>query len=114
MWRARPRVNAAGDVTGMPVSFLRFGLGRFIYPTHRYRVTASYWNPTGRLIPDGAMAKLAGIVAPARPLAPADATHPMYQADLRHLLRLRRSTGRVPELLAPPPPAPGPSSRPLI
>ncbi len=100
MWRARPRVNAAGDVTGMPVSFLRFGLGRFIYPTHRYRVTASYWNPTGRLIPDGAMAKLAGIFAPARPLAPVDVTDPMYQADLRYLLGLGCSTGGVPELLA--------------
>jgi hypothetical protein len=106
-WRARPRVNAAGDVTGMPVSFLRFGLGQFIYPTHRYRVTASYWNPTGRLIPDGAMAKLAGIVAPARPLAPVDVANPMYQADLRYLLGLGCSTGGVPELLAHAPHAQG-------
>jgi hypothetical protein len=100
-------VNAAGDVTGMPVSFLRFGLGQFIYPTHRYRVTASYWNPTGRLIPDGAMAKLAGIVAPARPLAPVDVANPMYQADLRYLLGLGCSTGGVPELLAHAPHAQG-------
>jgi hypothetical protein len=100
LWRARPRVNAAGDVTGMPVSFLRLGLGQFVYPTHRYRVTASYWNPTGRVIPEGAMAKLAGIFAPARPLAPVDVTDPMYQADLRYLLGLGCSTGGVPELLA--------------
>jgi hypothetical protein len=100
MWRARPRVDQAGEVTGMPVSFLRFGLGQFVYPTHRYRVTASYWNPTGRLIPDGAMAKLAGIFAPTRPLAPVDVADPMYQADLRYLLGLGCSTGGVPEMLA--------------
>lgn len=100
MWRARPRVNQAGDVTGMPVAFLRLGLGEVIYPTHRYRVTASYWNPTGRLIPDGAMAKLAGIFAPVRPLAPVDVADPMYQADLRYLLGLGCARGGVPEMLA--------------
>lgn len=100
MWRARPRVNPAGDVTGMPVSFLRFGLGEFVYPTHRYRVTASYWNPTGRLIAEGAMAKVAGIFAPTRALAPVDVTDPMYQADLRYLLGLGCSTGGAPEMLA--------------
>ncbi len=107
MWRARPRVNAAGDVTGMPVSFLRFGLGQFISPPNRYRVTASYWIPTGRLIPDGAMAKLAGIFAPERPLAPVRVTDPMYQADLRYLLGLGCSTGGMPELLSHAPPAHG-------
>jgi hypothetical protein len=110
MWRARPRLNPAGDVTGMPVSFLRFGLGQFVYPTHRYRVTASYWNPTGRLIPEGAMAKLAGIFAPMRPLAPVDVADPMYQADLRYLLGLGCSTGGVPEMLAHAPHAHGATS----
>ncbi len=109
MLRARPRVNPAGDVTGMPVSFPRFGLGQFVYPTHRYRVTASYWNPTDRPIPEGAMAKLAGIFTPARPLAPVDVADPMYQADLRYLLGLGCSTGGVPEMLAHAPHAHGTS-----
>lgn len=100
MWRARPRLNRAGDVTGMPVSFLRLGLGRTVYPSHRYRVTASYWNPTATLIPDGAMAKLAGIFTPVRPLAPVKVSDPMYQADLRYLLGLGCSTNVAPEMLA--------------
>jgi hypothetical protein len=100
LWRARPRVDAAGELTGMPVSFPRLGLGRTIYPSHRYRVTASYWNPTGTLIRDGAMAKLAGVFTPLRPLALVDVRDSLYQADLRYLLGLGCGTGAMPEVLA--------------
>ena len=87
-------------MTGVPVSFLRWGLGQTVYPTHRYRVTASYWNPTGARISDGAMAKLAGIFAPVRPLAPVDVRDPMYQTDLRYLLGLGCGARAMPEMLA--------------
>ena len=100
LWRARPRVNAVGDVTGMPVSLLRWGLGQTVFSSHRYRVTASYWNPTGARISEGAMAKVAGIFTPARPLSPVDVHDPMYQTDLRYLLGLGCGTHAVPELLA--------------
>jgi hypothetical protein len=89
IWRAVPRTNARGDVTGMPLSFLHLGLGRWLYPWHRYRITTSYWNPTGRTIPEGGMAKVAGIFTPRRGLPPIDVRDSLYQDDLRHLLGLR-------------------------
>jgi len=68
IWRARPRTDASGEVTSMPVSFPRLGLGRVVYATHRYRITASYFNPTGHTIPEGGMAKVGGIFTPVAPL----------------------------------------------
>lgn len=89
IWRARPRTDARGELTGMPVSFPRLGLGQPVYPAHRYRITASYFNRTDRTIPEGGMAKVGGIFAPSDPLPPVDVRAALYQADLRYLLGLR-------------------------
>jgi len=89
IWRAAPRTDARGEVTRMPLSFLGFGLGRWVYPTHRYRITTSYRNPTGRTIPGGGMAKVAGIFTPRGGLPPIEVRDSLYQDDLRHLLGLR-------------------------
>jgi hypothetical protein len=100
MWRARPRTDARGEPTGMPVSFPRLGLGRRVYPTHRYRITASYWNPTTDTIPEGGMAKVAGIFAPGKPLPPVDVGATLYQTDLRYLLGLRCGAEHMMPMLA--------------
>ena len=100
IWRARPRTDVRGEVIGLPVSFPRFGLGRMLYPSHRYRITASYLNPTGRPIPEGAMAKVGGIFASVTPLPPVDVQDALYQDDLRYLLGLRCGASGMPALLA--------------
>jgi hypothetical protein len=100
IWRVRPRTNASGEIARMPVSFPRLGLGWRIDPTHRYRVTASYFNPTARTIPEGAMAKVAGIFASVDPLPPIDVRNAMYQADLRYLLGLRCGSEGMARMLA--------------
>lgn len=100
LWRARPRLDRQGEVTGVPVSFPRFGLGRVIVPSHRYRVSASYFNPTSRTIPEGAMAKVGGVFMPLAPLPSVDRRHPLYQEDLRYLLGLRCGPPAMPEMLA--------------
>lgn len=100
IWRARPRTDARGELTGMPVSFPRLGLGQPVYPTHRYRITASYFNRTDRTIPEGGMAKVGGIFASRDPLPPVDVRAALYQADLRYLLGLRCGAERVMPMLA--------------
>jgi hypothetical protein len=100
IWRARPRTDARGEVAGMPVSFPRLGVGVTIHPSHRYRITASYFNPTGRTIPEGGMAKVGGIFAPADPLPALAVGDALYQQDLRHLLALRCGTDGMSEMLA--------------
>ena len=108
LWRAEPRVNSAAEVTGMPVWFPRLGLGHRVLPTHRYRVTASYWNPTGHLIREGAMAKVAGIFTPSRPLPPVDVHDPLYQEDLRYVLGSGCGASGQPHLVARVPQTPDP------
>jgi hypothetical protein len=89
LWRARPRTSRHGDITSMPVSFPRLGLGLKVYPTHRYRITASYLNPTDRTIREGGMAKVGGIFTPTAPLPVLVPQNALYQEDLRYLLSLR-------------------------
>lgn len=100
LWRARPRTSARGDVTGMPVWFPRFGLGRALYPTHRYRITASYLNPTPHTIREGGMAKVGGIFTATAPLPAVAPVNAMYQEDLRYLLSLRCGPQDMTEMLA--------------
>src|SRR2546427_321178 len=58
-------------------------LGLHIVPTHRYRLTAVYENPTGRLIPDGGMGAVAGLFVPDRGAVwPAvDTSDVLYRTD---------------------------------
>jgi len=100
IWRARPRTDASGEVTSMPVSLPHLGLGRVVYPTHRYRITASYFNPTGHTIPEGGMAKVGGIFTPVAPLPEVAVGDPLYQADIRHLLGLRCDPGGMGGMMA--------------
>ena len=64
IWEARPKLDDEGEVVGMPTRyFLPFGVP--LSPDHRYRLTAEYDNPTGKVLPGGGMGALGGIVLPA-------------------------------------------------
>jgi len=63
IWDARPERDADGGVEGMPIRYFLPG-GVQLHPDHRYRLTAEYENPTGKVIPNGGMGTLGGIVMP--------------------------------------------------
>lgn len=63
IWEARPERDDDGRVKGMPVRYF-LPRGVLLQPDHRYRLTAEYENPTGKVIPNGGMGTLGGIVMP--------------------------------------------------
>ncbi|HEV7364515.1 MAG TPA: hypothetical protein VGN76_01580 [Gemmatimonadales bacterium] len=64
IWEAHPKIGDRGEVVGMPRRyFLPFGV--LLSPDHRYRLTAEYNNPTGKVLEGGGMGALGGIVLPA-------------------------------------------------
>jgi len=92
IYQEAPFTDSTGDISGFPVTRL-YGLGHLgahIDPSHQYRVTVHYLNPTGQLIPDGGMGVVGGLFIPDRG-PPWPATNPgdsLYAADYRHLMRL--------------------------
>jgi hypothetical protein len=92
IYQEAPRTDSTGQLTGFPVVRL-YGLGRLgvhVEPSHQYRVTVHYLNPTGQLIPDGGMGVVGGLFIPDRGI-PWPATNPgdsLYAEDYRHLMRL--------------------------
>jgi hypothetical protein len=64
LWEAYPERNEDGGVEGMPIRYF-LPRGVELHPDHRYRLTAEYENPTGKVIPNGGMGTLGGIVMPA-------------------------------------------------
>lgn len=92
IYRAAPVADSAGHIASVPVSRL-YGwthLGVHIVPSHKYRVTVAYDNPTGEAIPDGGMGVVGGLFVPDRGLAwpGADPRDSLYQRDYRHYMRL--------------------------
>jgi hypothetical protein len=85
LWEVAPRLDARGEVVGVPTKSFLWRLGLPLRADHVYRLSAVYDNPTGRLIPDGGMGALGGVVVPARGAAwPRVArTHPEYVRDLQ-------------------------------
>ena len=83
IWEARPDRDKDGGVEGMPVRYFLPG-GVELLPDHRYRLTAEYENPTGKMIPNGGMGTLGGIVLPTSDRSwPAAARHDtVYQNDV--------------------------------
>lgn len=87
LYRIRPRLDADGEIDEVPVQFYSGkGLGALIYPSHTYRVTATYYNPTGRPIPDGGMGSVAGVVIPLKEWPRAEFEDAIYAADYRAVL----------------------------
>ena len=62
LWEAKPNRDAAGEIMGMPTTTFLMRLGKPLEPSHLYRLTAFYDNPTAEKIPDGGMGVLAGIM----------------------------------------------------
>lgn len=85
IWETAPVTDEDGEVIGMPVKKFFWRLGVPVRPDHTYRLTAVYENPTGEVIPDGAMGALGGVFLPARGARwpSIDPDHPDYQLDLR-------------------------------
>jgi hypothetical protein len=64
IWEARPRLDDQHRVLSMPTRyFLPFGVK--LHPDHTYRLTAEYDNPTDKVLVDGGMGALGGVVLPA-------------------------------------------------
>lgn len=89
LYRVRPVTDAEGHIREVPVH--RYsggeGIGALIYPSHRYRVTVTYDNPTDETIPDGGMGSVAGGFIPLEEWPAADPDDPLFQRDYRWVLR---------------------------
>ncbi|MHB1168324.1 MAG: hypothetical protein ACYC28_03485 [Longimicrobiales bacterium] len=84
LWETTPIVDDAGNVIGMPQDYLIRKLGIKLDPSHTYRLTAVYDNPTGETIPDGAMGAVGGVVLVDRSAAwpGVDPQDPQYALDV--------------------------------
>lgn len=86
LWRQRPVKDSSGHVLEMPIKkFYRwYRLGLKIEPSHRYRVTVRYDNPTGRVLRNAGMGAIAGLFVPSHgaqwPMV--DTTNAVYRQDL--------------------------------
>jgi hypothetical protein len=92
IWRAEPIADSTGRVVGIPrKSFVGWrGIGEPILPTHRYRVTVVYDNPTGQTIAAGGMGVVAGLFEKGEHATwpEADQSDALYRSDLLHALRM--------------------------
>lgn len=87
LYRIEPEMDGEGHVKEVPAYRYRGnGLGWPIHPDHRYRVTVTYWNPTGRTIPGGGMGSVAGGFVPFEPWPDADVDDPLFTADYAAVL----------------------------
>ncbi len=84
LWETTPIVDGDDNVIGMPQDYLIRRLGIKLDPSHTYRLTAVYDNPTGDTIPDGAMGAAGGIVLVDRDAAwpGVDPADPQYALDV--------------------------------
>jgi len=84
LWETKPYVDENGNVVGMPQDYMIKRLGIKLDPSHTYRLTAVYDNPTGETIPEGAMGAVGGIVLVDRdaPWPGVDPADPQYVLDV--------------------------------
>ena len=91
LWHGAPMTDSVGRVTSFPLTrFYRwYRLGLHVVSTHRYRLTATYDNPTGHLIRDGGMGAAAGLFVPDRGAVwpEVDTTDSLYREDLAATIR---------------------------
>lgn len=91
IWRGVPETGPDGRVTHLePGRLYRwYRLGVRIDPSHTYRVTVHYDNPTGQVLRFGGMGAVAGLFRPepGHPWPRVDPTDPVYRIDIDNLLR---------------------------
>jgi hypothetical protein len=99
IWHGLPIIDSAGRVERLPTKVLAnwHSLGVHIVPQHRYRITATYDNPTADVLPDGGMGVASGLFVPDRGTHwPAvDATDTLYQQDLLATLQADSAGARA-------------------
>lgn len=87
--RLRARLDRAGKLLGVERKlFAVRGDGLALHGGRRYRLTASYDNPTGRVIPSGAMGIMIGLFAPEdlRKWPAVDRDNPGIKADIAAIM----------------------------
>lgn len=88
LWEGQPVLNEEGDLQTVTVGRLYWELGEPLDPSHEYRATVVYNNPTADTIPGGGMGVVAGAFYPEADSWPApDTSLALYQLDRRHYLR---------------------------
>jgi hypothetical protein len=96
IWEGKPYTDEDGNVNRLAVGYLYKTLGVKVNPTHSYRVTVSYINPTADTIKAGGMGVVAGVFLPGDPMASNDPNDPLYQLDRKHYMReLRGKLGEM-------------------
>lgn len=89
LWRVEPDTGPDGHIEEVPVLRpIGRGVGFPIFPSHRYRVKVTYYNPTGDTIVDGGMGSVAGALIPYDSEAWPEAvpTDPTYAADYANVI----------------------------
>ena len=88
VWEGYPVENEQGELETVTVGELYWELGEPLDPSHRYRATVVYNNPTNDTLSGGGMGVVAGAFMPEAETWPeADTTDPLYRLDRRHFLR---------------------------
>ncbi len=110
LYRVVPEESEEGYLLPLPVAtFLDQGPGLPLDPTHEYRVTATYFNPSDETIVEGGMGSIAGAFIPSDEEAwpAADPADPLYATDYRNVLASTTALG--PGLRSPSPEFVGPA-----
>lgn len=86
IWHCVPERDSSGRVLLLPVTrfFNWHRLGVHLDPSHTYRVSVTYENPTGHLLHKGGMGAVAGLFVPTgdTPWPAVDPSNPLYRGDL--------------------------------
>ncbi len=89
IYDVKPVAGDDGHIDDVPqLPYAGRGIGWPLYPDHVYRVSVTYFNPTGDTIPDGGMGSVAGgvIIDPNEVWPAADPTNPLFAADYDSVL----------------------------
>lgn len=86
LWQARPRIGPDGEIIEIPRKIFYSTRGAKVVAEHTYRITAVYDNPTGKVIPQGAMGTVAGVFRPANARPRANPADSLYLWDLSQKL----------------------------
>jgi hypothetical protein len=91
VWRQEPVRDENGKILSLPTEKLYrwYRLGIHIEPSHVYRVTVFYDNPTGEMIPYGGMGAVAGLFRPDAGVRwpGVDRDDPVYRVYVDNILR---------------------------